>query len=330
MLFTSLCVATSFGAFFAQPSFALPLPQDPSLPFIEVDIEKLTTTIIDAPTTIEVSAPDFTPLFAPLSLDVESQGTTSRTSNLMIASQPPSPLETVTQIITAYVTPAPTTVVNFVTLINKTPSIQPAGYSPPPTSDAMTPTPAATSSSVATSTTPLSELPAGRPPPSWSLGSQFANLDRFRVQKYAGGQSNIDIVTGIPATASVTAPVSPRITLSADPVPWNNQTDNAMQLFFPQGSINPGNKPQGGADFYATPISLDDATNVTLEYSVFMDANMDFVKGGKLPGLYGGHEGCSGGNVAESCFSTRLMWRPQGEGELYLVGRSFIDVVNPR
>ena len=67
-----------------------------------------------------------------------------------------------------------------------------------------------------------------------------------------------------------------------------------MQLTYPKGSINPVNTPQGGADFHATPIPLDDASNVTMEYSVFMDANMDFVKGGKLPGLCGGHQVATG------------------------------------
>ncbi|KAI0713624.1 hypothetical protein C8Q76DRAFT_731980 [Earliella scabrosa] len=37
-----------------------------------------------------------------------------------------------------------------------------------------------------------------------------------------------------------------------------------------------------------------------------------------MPGLYGGHDGCSGGDDALGCFSTRLMWRGGGVGELYL------------
>jgi len=51
---------------------------------------------------------------------------------------------------------------------------------------------------------------------------------------------------------------------------------------------------------------------------VFFPAGFDFVKGGKLPGLYGGRPGCSGGDPALDCFSTRLMWRTNGAGELYL------------
>lgn len=92
-----------------------------------------------------------------------------------------------------------------------------------------------------------------------------------------------------------------------------------LQVLYPKGSSNPGSNPIGGADFYASPLPLDNATNVTLEYSVLFPADFDFVKGGKLPGLYGGHEACSGGAEAEECFSTRLMWRKGGMGELYLV-----------
>lgn len=46
-----------------------------------------------------------------------------------------------------------------------------------------------------------------------------------------------------------------------------------------------------------------------------------FNKGGKLPGLRGGDDphGCSGGHYPKEggCFSTRLMWREGGLGEVY-------------
>ena len=58
-----------------------------------------------------------------------------------------------------------------------------------------------------------------------------------------------------------------------------------------------------------TIVDLSAARNVSLSYSVFFPADFDFVLGGKLPGLNGGHGGCSGGKSADSCFSTRLMVR---------------------
>ena len=46
-------------------------------------------------------------------------------------------------------------------------------------------------------------------------------------------------------------------------------------------------------------------------------SEFDFVKGGKLPGLFGGDTSCSGGAESERCFSTRFMWRRDGDGEVY-------------
>jgi len=58
-----------------------------------------------------------------------------------------------------------------------------------------------------------------------------------------------------------------------------------------------------------------------VSYELAFDSGFDWVKGGKLPGLRGGlnSTGCSGGNQADgsACFSTRLMWRKDGAGEVY-------------
>ena len=92
-----------------------------------------------------------------------------------------------------------------------------------------------------------------------------------------------------------------------------------LRVLYPEGSINPANRPQGGAQFYANPLDITRARSVTLEYDVYFPADFEFVLGGKLPGLFGGKESCSGGDAALDCFSTRLMWRKEGAGELYLV-----------
>lgn len=173
---------------------------------------------------------------------------------------------------------------------------------------------------------------AGSQPQSWVLPEDFTDLSPFSIDRIAYGSTNIAVVTGIPAEASGTipSPGSPTpvstpsaltdlvLTSSKLPRLWTNSS-SAYRLFFPSGSINPGNKPQGGSDFYATPLSVQSATNVTLQYSIFFPADFEWVHGGKLPGLYGGHGGCSGGNSAKTCFSTRMMWRQGGAGELYLV-----------
>lgn len=77
-------------------------------------------------------------------------------------------------------------------------------------------------------------------------------------------------------------------------------------------------KPAGGTGLYALPMDLTNATSVTLEYSVNFQNGFDWVLGGKLPGLYGGHASCTGGTTALDCYSARLMWRAGGMGEVYL------------
>ena len=56
-----------------------------------------------------------------------------------------------------------------------------------------------------------------------------------------------------------------------------------------------------------------------LRYFVRFASDFDFVKGGKLPGFYGGTN-ISGGNVPNGTdgFSTRFMWRTEGQGEVYV------------
>ena len=128
------------------------------------------------------------------------------------------------------------------------------------------------------------------------------------------------VVTGIPAKASATSKAAVAAAAAADPsLPQWDNASAALQLLFPENSIDPANEPQGGAEFYAAPIDISNAQSVTFRYSVFFPVDFDWVLAGKLPGLYGGHTGCSGGNAALDCFGTRLMWRQNGAGELYLV-----------
>ncbi|KAK7688891.1 hypothetical protein QCA50_007582 [Cerrena zonata] len=157
----------------------------------------------------------------------------------------------------------------------------------------------------------------------WSAPGQISDLGPFNISSFAYGQTNLQIVDGIPATASATT-MTIASDLSSTPgvsAPISSSWDNAssvLQLLYPENSINPGTEPQGGADFYATPLDLHNATSIALEYSVFFPMDFDWVLAGKLPGIFGGHKGCSGGDDAQTCFSTRLMWRQEGAGELYL------------
>ncbi|HEY9815332.1 MAG TPA: hypothetical protein V6D20_05965, partial [Candidatus Obscuribacterales bacterium] len=61
-----------------------------------------------------------------------------------------------------------------------------------------------------------------------------------------------------------------------------------------------------------------------LKYKVRFKPGVDFVKGGKLPGFYGGNSP-SGGAPANNGFSSRMMFRTHGQGELYLYCMNSMD-----
>ncbi|CAL1707560.1 unnamed protein product [Somion occarium] len=106
-------------------------------------------------------------------------------------------------------------------------------------------------------------------------------------------------------------------------VPGSSDTSSSgpvLQVTYPAGTFS---SSTGGAQLYSLWNTSDGSQfhSVLLTYEVAFDTNFQFVKGGKLPGLRGGPEpdGCSGGSAANgsNCFSTRLMWRKEGEGEVY-------------
>ncbi|KAI9285719.1 hypothetical protein BC943DRAFT_322891 [Umbelopsis sp. AD052] len=105
------------------------------------------------------------------------------------------------------------------------------------------------------------------------------------------------------------------VTIVNDP---QYDTIKVMRVTYPKGSYNPSSSPVGGVGFYAKPILIPkNAGIIKLTYQVYFPNAFEWKLGGKLPGIYGGHSGCSGGNNASTCFSTRLMWRKNGQGELY-------------
>jgi hypothetical protein len=98
--------------------------------------------------------------------------------------------------------------------------------------------------------------------------------------------------------------------------------DSILRVHYPAGSASPtvareSGAPLGGAQFLAE-LGIQPQTALKLSYYIRFSENFDFVKGGKLPGLFGG-DGPSGGRIPNGVdgFSTRLMWRRQGDGEVY-------------
>ena len=72
---------------------------------------------------------------------------------------------------------------------------------------------------------------------------------------------------------------------------------------YPQGLAG----SSGGSGFYwqLSDGGHDERTSLTIKYDVFFNGTFEFVKGGKLPGMYGGKMGCGGGVDAaeQGCFS---------------------------
>ncbi|MBN8414377.1 hypothetical protein LCL99_11535 [Halomonas denitrificans] len=92
----------------------------------------------------------------------------------------------------------------------------------------------------------------------------------------------------------------------------------ALRVHYPQGTSSPGDTDVGGAGFYAEPAELSGSDHACLSYRVRFEQGFDFVKGGKLPGLFGGEAPSGGDDVTgENGFSMRYMWRENGQGELY-------------
>lgn len=91
-----------------------------------------------------------------------------------------------------------------------------------------------------------------------------------------------------------------------------------IEVGYPEGSYSGGKK--GGVS--SLPLGVfghKKPQRAMVSYDIAFERGFDFVKGGKLPGLFGGEnsEHCSGGQHSSACFNLRLMWRSEGMGEVY-------------
>ncbi|ORX96205.1 hypothetical protein K493DRAFT_350993 [Basidiobolus meristosporus CBS 931.73] len=112
----------------------------------------------------------------------------------------------------------------------------------------------------------------------------------------------------------------PRLRITKDPISRTNES--VYSVFYPKGSYSPsGSRDSGGVHFYLKPFGERRFRKAVLSYDLGVPHNFNWVEGGKLPGLFAGKaaSGCSGGAQSDGvrCFSTRLMWRKNGIGELY-------------
>ncbi len=95
-----------------------------------------------------------------------------------------------------------------------------------------------------------------------------------------------------------------------------------LRVSYPAGSASPtvtnsNGAPQGGSQVFAN-LGIPPQDSLRLSYYVRFSKDFDFVKGGKLPGLFGGTVN-DGRKIPDGTngFSTRYMWRKDGDGEVY-------------
>ncbi|MGA8207280.1 MAG: polysaccharide lyase [Candidatus Dormiibacterota bacterium] len=94
-------------------------------------------------------------------------------------------------------------------------------------------------------------------------------------------------------------------------------SQDVLTVIYPAGSTAPSMGPPYGGAQICEPFSSGPRTSATLTYRVRFPNSFQFVRGGKLPGFYGGVEPFSGGGHNAQGWSARLMWRPEGAGEIY-------------
>jgi hypothetical protein len=93
--------------------------------------------------------------------------------------------------------------------------------------------------------------------------------------------------------------------------------EKVLKIRYPEGSY--AGVPGTGTGFYVYPFGKDvQFTVATFEFDLLFPENFDWVKGGKLPGLFGGRSKCTGGDDAIDCYSARFMWGINGHGYPYL------------
>jgi hypothetical protein len=133
------------------------------------------------------------------------------------------------------------------------------------------------------------------------------------------GRSATEVIAGLGGRVAIGLEANASIVALGGDVPA------ALAVRYPAGSINPGNRvaPLGGAQFFLPVPAAAAASAACLRYRVKFPEGFRFGRGGKLPGLYG--SAGSAVSAASGCrpvddasgFTVRLMWRRDGDGEVY-------------
>lgn len=95
--------------------------------------------------------------------------------------------------------------------------------------------------------------------------------------------------------------------------------ENLLKVFYPKNSYKPSSSPEGGIGFYASPTELFPCNEITLSYDLYFDDSFDPNLGGKLPGLFMGPPGSSGGRHSDKNGSCRVMWRKYSDSSKNII-----------
>jgi hypothetical protein len=93
--------------------------------------------------------------------------------------------------------------------------------------------------------------------------------------------------------------------------------NDALQTTYPKNSWAPSGPINGGFQFYASP-AVFPSKKVKFQYKVMFPEKFNWVKGGKLAGIWMGNIGANGGNHIADGASFRVMWRAEGALEAYV------------
>lgn len=179
------------------------------------------------------------------------------------------------------------------------------------------------------------------PPPGSNVQSYEFIADKWQLwhnRLYGGQESNLHMIQDPFFTPGLTTGAKPLDGASAlgqnnGTSEWNKDNtegggaSTVLQVDYQTGTYRQGGPhSEGGITFFPYPMEMKSSNKILLRYEVAFKRDFDFVKGGKLPGLFNGlkERDCSGGLKADQdqCFSVRMMWRENGLGE----GRPLISI----
>ncbi|ORX37666.1 hypothetical protein BD324DRAFT_563650, partial [Kockovaella imperatae] len=185
---------------------------------------------------------------------------------------------------------------------------------------------ASEAASVAASVAPVSASPAPSASSGGGGGGSYNNASSNAIFPLGTGSASWTTDPDISGALSFDAALNPLTAGSLPTITTAPDGSQAMSATYPAGIV--GLKSGGGYSFYSEAehngVDVTGASEISFTYSVYFPDGFDFVKGGKLPGVYGGtsleaSKTCSGGRQTDrsACFSARTMWRTNGMGEIY-------------